>query len=199
MPFNEEWKTIPGFGGRYEVSNIGRIRSYANGRHGNKDGFVVLKQKKIRGGYLQVNLYMPNGNGKQYCKLVHRLVAEAFVLNPNDLPVVNHMDGNKVNNMADNLEWVTVSENRFHAVRNGLSKPSQRQKEAVSNYHSIPVVMCDKDMNELAHFDSAFQASLKTGADNSAIIKCCRGKLKSTKGYKWKYADRGGIGSTGMM
>ncbi len=199
MPFKEEWKTVEGFGGRYEVSNLGRVRSFANGRHGNRDEFVVLKQTKIPGGYLKVNLYQTNGCGKQFCRTIHRLVADAFVSNPDSLPIVNHKDGNKANNCADNLEWVTASENSFHASRTGLSKPSQRQKEAVSKYHSIPVVMCDKNMNELARFGSAFKASVATGTDHSAIIKCCRGKLKSTNGYKWKYAADCGIGSTGRM
>lgn len=187
MPETEAWKAIPGYDGRYKVSNLGNIRSYANGRHGNKNEFTILVKKKIPGGYHQVNLYVPYGGGKQYYKLVHRLVAEAFIPNPNGLPIVNHKDGNKVNNCASNLEWVTESENRFHAFRNGLSKPSQNQKKVTSERCSIPVVMFDKDMNELSRFDSAKQASAKTGADISAIIKCCKGKLKTAKGFKWKY------------
>ena len=195
----EEWKTIPEFLGRYDVSNLGRVRSYANGRHGNKSNPVILSQRIIPNGYVQVKLYKPNGGGKEITCLVHRLVAESFIPNHEDKPVVNHKDGNKKNNCADNLEWVTSSENSFHAVRTGLSKPSQHQKEVVSKIHSIPVVMFDKSMNEIKRFDSAKQASLKTGADISAIIKCCRGKLKSTKGHKWKYASDCGIGRTGRM
>lgn len=199
MQVCEIWKTIPGFGGRYEVSDHGQVRSYANGRHGNKDEAVVLKPKKIPAGYLQVNLYKTNGGGKQFYKLVHRLVADAFIPNPNTFPVVNHKDGNKMNNRVENLEWVTASENSTHAVQTGLSKPSQYQKDVTSARCSVPVVMFDKSMNELARFGSAKKASEETGDDISAIIKCCRGKLKSTKGHKWQYADRGGLGSTGRM
>jgi hypothetical protein len=199
MPNCEEWKVIPGFGGRYEVSSLGRVRTYSNGRHGNRAEAVVMAQKKTPGGYPQVHLYKPHGGGKQYTVMIHRLVAELFVSNPDGKTVVNHKDGNKANNTADNLEWVTASENSLHAVGSGLMKPSQRQKEVTSARCSIPVVMFNRDMVELARFRSAKQASVKTGADISAIIKCCRGKLKSTKGYKWKYAAACGIGSTGRV
>lgn len=196
----EEWRKIPGFDGRYEVSNLGRVRSYANGRHGNKAESSVLAPKKIRSGYLQVCLYKPNNGGKAITGLIHRLVALAFIGNPNNYPYVNHKDGNKGNNRSDNLEWVTASENSYHAFKTGLAKPSQRQKEANIARCSIPVVMFDKNMNELARYESAKKASENTGADKSSIIKCCRGKLKSSKGYKWKYAaEVGGIGSTGRV
>lgn len=199
MANREEWKAVPGFCGRYEVSNLGRVRSYSNGRHGNRAESVVMVPKNRPGGYSQVHLYKPKGGGKQHTVMIHRLVADLFVSNPDGKTVVNHKDGNKTNNAADNLEWVTSSENTFHAVRSGLMKPSQRQKEVTSERCSIPVVMFDRDMIELARFRSATQASVKTGADISAIIKCCRGKLKSTKGYKWKYAAACGSGSTGRV
>lgn len=185
----EEWKVVSGYDGRYEVSNLGRIRSYSNARWGNKAEAKIMKVKQIPVGYLQVNLYKPHGGGKADSGLIHRLVAEAFIPNPAKLPVVNHKDGNKTNNCADNLEWVTASENSFHAVRTGLKKPSQHQKEVVSKMQSIPVVMFSLDGRKIAVFESGKQAALAVGADISAVTKCCRGKLKKTKGYRFQYAD----------
>lgn len=184
----EMWKVIDGFGGRYEVSNLGHVRSYANGRHGNKEASKVMAAKMTSPGYASVALRKPFSGGKAVYRMIHRLVAEAFIPNPEGKPQVNHKDGNKLNNRAENLEWVTASENSFHAFATGLAKPSQHQKDVVIARCSIPVVMLDKAMNEIGRFASAKEASEKTGADHSAIIKCCRGKLKSTKGFKWQYA-----------
>ena len=124
--------------------------------------------------------------------IVHRLVAEAFIPNPDDKPFVNHIDGNKMNNCVTNLEWVTPSENSTHAVETGLAKPSEHQKEVVKALNSMPVIMFDLNMNELARFVSAKEASKQTGACHSSIVKCCNGKLKKTNGHKWQW-------STGRM
>ncbi len=185
----EEWKVVPGYDGRYEVSSLGRIRSYANARWGNRPNAKIMKVKQIPVGYLQVNLCKPKGGGKAVSGLIHRLVAEAFIPNPDNLPVVNHKDGNKTNNRADNLEWVTASENSFHAVRTGLKKPSQHQKEVAAKRQSVPVVMLSLDGEKISVFESGKQAALAVGADISAVTKCCRGKLKKTKGYRFQYAD----------
>lgn len=188
MPYIEVWKTIPGFEGRYEVSDKGRIRSYSNGRWGNQHKSRILKLKVNTSGYLCVNLY---GGVECTCKMVHRLVAEAFIPNPENKPQVNHINGNKRNNKVENLEWVTASENQYHAVRTGLHKPSQKQKEAVIARCSIPVVVFDMHMNELGRFGSAKEAAMATGADHSSIIKCCRGKLKTTHGFIYQYLQKG--------
>lgn len=78
-------------------------------------------------GYKQVQIMR---NNKRYTKYVHRLVAECFIDNPNNLPEVNHKDGNKANNAVDNLEWCNRSQNQRHAYKTGLIKPSEKQKEA---------------------------------------------------------------------
>lgn len=184
---NEVWKTVPGFDGRYEVSNFGRVRTFANGRWGNRPQCKIMSLKKNPGGYSCVALHKPNSGGKCKYRMVHRLVAEAFIPNPENKKAVNHIDGDKSNNLVANLEWVTYSENSIHAVRIGLSTPSQRQKDVTIQRCSIPVLMFDKNMNLLAGYESAKQASLQTGTDHSSIIKCCRGKLKTANGFVWRY------------
>lgn len=105
----EMWESVNGYEGLYEVSNLGRVRSL---KRATTNG-IVLKQM-MRYGYMHVCL---SKEGKPSTKRVHRLVAEAFIANPMDKPVVNHIDGNKANNAASNLEWATNSENELHSYR----------------------------------------------------------------------------------
>lgn len=115
----ETWKPIKDYEGLYEISDCGRVKSLDRW-----DSLNRLKIGKILNccdngsGYMIVNL---KAFGKQNIKTIHRLVAEAFIPNPNNLPCVNHKDGNKQNNNVDNLEWCTHSENMKHAFRTGLS------------------------------------------------------------------------------
>ncbi|RKJ52866.1 hypothetical protein D7X33_31535, partial [Butyricicoccus sp. 1XD8-22] len=117
----EVWKTIKGYEGYYEVSNLGRVRSLArivvdkSGRKHNVKS-KILKSRKGGPGYLTVNL---NKDGKGKTFNVHRLVAEQFIPNVYNKRVVNHIDGNKTHNHVNNLEWVTHSENHQHALSTG--------------------------------------------------------------------------------
>ena len=121
-PLIEEWKSIEGFD-NYEVSNFGQVRSldrqeWLHNRHENpylrKRKGKILSQHMSNVGYMQVALYI---NGKMYAPLVHRLVAKAFIDNPNNFPEVNHEDGNKLNNSIENLNWCTRTENSLHSTK----------------------------------------------------------------------------------
>ena len=113
----EQWKPIQEFNGEYEVSNLGRVRSMKR-----YYGMVgrIMPQTIQRKGYYAVTFWM---NNKAYCRKVHRLVIEAFTPNPDNLPCINHIDGNKLNNHVSNLEWCTYQANMQHAVRTGLTHP----------------------------------------------------------------------------
>lgn len=119
---NEVWKEIDGFEGLYAISNFGNVKRLEHSDTHCKQGYRVFKERPLkpflRRGYLKVNLFKGD---KRHSKSVHRLVAQAFI--PNDdteKTQINHIDGNKVNNNKDNLEWCTCKENIAHAIRMGL-------------------------------------------------------------------------------
>lgn len=110
------WKPVEEYEGLYEVSNRGDIRRIGGG---------ILKPQNETHGYSSVSL---SKNGKRISKKVHRLVARAFILNPHGYRVTNHLDGNKKNNAASNLEWTTVAANNQHAWDNGLNRNTEKQR-----------------------------------------------------------------------
>lgn len=124
---NEIWKVIPGFDGFYEVSNKGRVRSWKNTRGNRLDNPKYLKPSIGTHGYLTYGLHKnnkPHGNG-----CVHRLVAEAFIPNPNNYRCINHKNGIKTDNRIGNLEWCTYKHNIIHAFKNGLSSARDMKGE----------------------------------------------------------------------
>ena len=129
---DEVWKDIEGYEGLYQVSTCGNIKSLAKPRkNGNGRCYIqkekLLKQSFTSTGYKKVELYK---DGKRKSFKVHRLVAIAFIPNPDNKPEVNHIDGNKINNNIDNLEWVTSSENTIHAYETGLS-PNKKELDEI--------------------------------------------------------------------
>lgn len=128
----EVWKDIVGYEGLYQVSNLGRVKSLKRNKANNygKVPERVLKQQinKKSGGYSQASLCK---EGKYKVFFIHRLVARAFIHNPDNKPVVNHKDGNKHNNCVGNLEWCTQKENVLHSFVTGLNVPIDERKSGV--------------------------------------------------------------------
>ena len=181
----EIWKDVVGFEGIYKISNIGNLKSIQrNMKRGRGTVLVkdrIIKQATSMYGYKTVVLCK---NNVHYNKRVHRLVAQAFIPNPMNLPFVNHIDGIKTNNKISNLEWCTASENGLHAYRTGLSI-SKCNKPSISK----PVRQIDRiSGKEIMIFPSISEAARHYGFSNpSNIGECCRGIRKSAYGYKWFY------------
>lgn len=175
----EEWKSIIGFEGLYEVSNLGRVRSLWDGRH-QTHRTKILKPIKMNSGYLCVGLHK-NGEEKKF--LVHRLVAEAFIPNPLNKPQVNHKTEDKTQNSVDCLEWCTNEYNQNYGTRNERVSKARINNSKISK----PVLQLTKNGELVAEYPSTREAERQTVIDPSSISKCCNGKQNSAGGYVWKY------------
>lgn len=181
QPEHEKWRTIKQHP-RYEVSNFGRVRSknfYQNSKAGSKSFHRsrVLKQHLTKCGYKKVVLGLGETNSRKN-ESVHRLVATAFLPNPNNLPVVNHKDGNKQNNVVSNLEWATVGENVNHAYNLHLTT---RNKE---------VVCLDRLGNVIKNYRSTRETE-KDGFTCSGVSEACNGLKRNHmyRGYIWRFKN----------
>lgn len=160
----EQWKPIDGFP-NYQVSNRGRVMNLETGK--------VLKNRSNNHGYPYVAL--PKGDGKPKNMLVHRLVATAFIPNPDNLAQVNHLDEDKTNNNVENLEWCTASQNMRHSAHQMSCKINQ----------------LTLDGEFIRQWESSMQIERETGYDQGNIIKCCKRykNYSHVGGFKWEYAD----------
>ena len=166
----EIFKSIKGYEGLYEVSNLGNVRSVL--RSGTKGGYI--KPWKSNRGYLDIKL-SKDGFTKQF--LIHRLVAEAFLPNPNNFPEINHKDEIKTNNNVENLEWCDHKYNSNYGTRN----------KRVSKATSKPVLQYFPNGTLFATYNSMREAEINTKIRKSHISECCNGKLKTAGGFIWRF------------
>ena len=156
----EEWKKVKDFD--YEVSNLGNLRRINSKK--------LRKLQIDKDGYNIITIWR---NGKSYLKRINRLVAEAFISNPNNLPIVNHKYENKQNNNVDNLEWCTVKYNNIYSK-------------------ARPIVQLDLNGNFICEYSSIKDAEIKTGFSSSHIQDCCNKEKihsKTFKNFQWLYKE----------
>lgn len=195
----EVWKDIKGFEGLYQISNLGRVKSLARLRQFGcqqrivPEKIITLHTKKR--GYKYTPLY--TNHGKSFHKHIHRLVAEAFIPNPENKEQVNHKDGNTGNNVVTNLEWATRSENCLHAFRVLGRKIHRITGEG--NKRNKPIVQMDLQGNDIKEWCSSAEAERNLGIAESSIRRCLYTSIGKTHpsrrptytagGFKWKYKN----------
>ena len=183
----EIWKNINGYNGKYKISNLGRVK--------NSKG-IIMKQSKNPRGYPTIQFHI---NSKPKTISVHRLVAEAYILNPENKPQVNHIDGNKSNNIVENLEWCTNLENKHHAMISGLCEKTKGKNHPKAR----GVIQYTKDGKFIKEWQCIKDAVKSLNKKSTAyIVACCQNRTnikngkpyqcKTAFGFKWKYADEKG-------
>lgn len=164
----EIWKDVKDYEELYQVSNLGRVKSFYTNR--------ILKGCKTSNGYLKVDLCK---NGIVSTKTIHRLVAQAFISNSENKSQVNHIDENKTNNVISNLEWSTAKENINHGTHN----------ERVSKSKSIAIIATNIKTGESTDFNSGKECARQLDIDNSNINHVLQGRRNHTGGYTFKYKE----------
>jgi len=190
----EIWKDINGYDGLYKVSNMGRVKSLPRIKR-NWVGKFVTKEKVLKNIFSQVGYFLIGLSINRIKKTtyIHRLVAEAFIPNNENKGEVNHIDGNKLNNVVDNLEWCTPKENSIHSVTMGLRTPvcgvnhPHYRKYGSKHHLSKKVKQLNRERNSVVGtYGGISEASRVTGIDRAAISAVCNGKRKTAGGYKWE-------------
>lgn len=169
----EIWKDIKGYEGIYQVSNKGRVKTMARYINSKSNSKSFRKEKILKPinvlGYQKVCLI-------NKFKFIHRLVAETFIPNPQNLPCVNHKDENKTNNSVENLEWCTHAYNNSYGTR--LERVHSKERKKVFQY-----TLC----NELIKEWSSTMECGRNGFNQGHVAECCRGERKHHKGYIWSF------------
>lgn len=182
---NEIWKDIKDYP-NYQISNFGNVKSLSN-NFSRKE--KILKHGKLKG-YLFVQL---SKNGKIKCYRVHRLVAEAFIPNPDNKPCIDHINTDRSDNRVCNLRWCSHKENMNNILTIDKMSKNAHLKNKFGAEHPLskPIIQFSKDGEFIRKWENAVEVKKELGIDNSSVSKCCKGKMKSTGGYIWRYYYKG--------
>ena len=192
----EIWKDISGCN-NYQISNFGKVKSKQRIANNRLRKEKILKPSNNKKGYIQINIKDNNNCYKTF--KIHRLVAEAFIPNPEHKEQVNHIDGNKRNNCVNNLEWCTQDENMAHSYKIGLRDKSKmaenmrqlgRNSKGKQGHHIRNILQIDKETNKvLREWRCILDASKELNISNTSIQNACTKRSKTAGGYKWKYKE----------
>lgn len=182
---SEIWRDIEGYERLYQISNLGRVKSLKRNTAHNR----IMKPKKDKYGYLYIGLCK---NGELSYKKIHRLVARAFIPNYNNLPQINHIDGNKTHNCVSNLEWCDASYNQKHAYRLGLSKSWMKGKFGKDCKFSRKVYQYSLDGHLLKIWNSISDVNRELDIPVPNVVRSCKEDTRTAGGYKWKYVLKEG-------
>lgn len=172
----EVWKDIAGYEGLYQVSNLGRVKSLPKMCGVRQDNGRILKPFSSKDGYLVATLSF---NNKMKHFQVHRLVAEAFIPNPEQLPCINHKDLCVTNNCVDNLEWCSWVYNNTY----------EQRAERAAKKNLKPILQYDMNGNLIKEWEGGSEIRKVLGYNPTHIYSCCTGKRKTSKGYMWKFKE----------
>ena len=178
----EIWKDITGYEGLYKVSNLGMVKSLER-KVWNGKGYIIVRERilkpgKDKGGYLKVHLCK---DGKAKSILLHRLVADEFIDNIDNLPQINHKDENPSNNNVNNLEWCTQYYN------NNYGNHNERVVKATTNNPKLSKKVICLETNQI--YPSTMEVKRQFGFSQGNIYSCCIGKRNTCGGYHWKFVD----------
>ena len=183
---NEIWKDINGYEGLYQISNFGNVKSLSN-NFSRKEKILKPKQRK---GYLYVSLCK---NGKRKYYLVHRLVAEHFIPNPDNKPYIDHINGYKSDNRVCNLRWCTQKENMNNPLTIDKICKNAHLKNKFSAEHPLskPILQFSKDGELIKKWNSITDIKRELRINIGNICQCCKGKRNIAGGYIWRYYYKG--------
>ena len=189
---NEEWRDVVGYEGLYQVSNLGRVKSICATNNYRK--LRILKPQINGRKYLQVYLF--DKNSKRKIKLVHQLVAQCFVNNPNGYKCIDHINTIKTDNMAINLRWCDykmnmnnpITKNKVDEIRKSICHQDWYiEKQRYNQKHSKPVLQYSLNGEFIKEWRTISEAAREHNTSIQAISRCCNGMVKTSNSYIWKF------------